>query len=152
HHRGLLRPKRGGRRGSRPPHPDPADGVQGPVNRCVTAPEIPPAGTGVPVNATPERPRVRTGCGEASPKGPELIPLDSQNDASVDPTEAKCWTSAIIAPGARYQLEPRRRRLQPFTLESSTRGRTSLDEGKGGALSQQGRDTQARMQPVGKPL
>jgi hypothetical protein len=32
-------------------------------------------------------------------------------DASVDPTEAKCGTTLIVAPGARDQLEQRRRRL-----------------------------------------
>jgi hypothetical protein len=40
-------------------------------------------------DAAQERPRLRTGWGQASPKGPESIPFDSPNDASVDPTEAR---------------------------------------------------------------
>jgi hypothetical protein len=31
--------------------------------------------------------------------------------ASVDDTEAKCWMSPIVAPRARYQVEPRQRRV-----------------------------------------
>ena len=63
------------------------------MNRCVTVPETLPAGASILRDAAPERPRWRTGWGQASPKGPRSIPFDSPQDASVDPTEALCRTT-----------------------------------------------------------
>src|SRR5262249_57025815 len=88
HHRGLLRAPRGGCRGGGAPHPDPADRSPGPVSRCITVPERLPADASLLADAAPERPRWRTGWGQASPKGPESIPFGSPKVASVDHTEA----------------------------------------------------------------